>query len=230
MHFQAQAQSLPSSLRSKRACSRSRLGMVKTTCRCATGEQTSSATCRAVSNVRFWWQEGQVQRCLQEKATNISWRQSGQRTRAKPSCRSPHLRKAATERCDDRPPVAVLGLEAIVVDLLEGLEMLVQQAPQVGGLRIAWAVEGQRLDTRGRHDGKGTCPARVYARITEHAYTYRQANGAAGRACNWCGGRRLRRTAPFPPRILPVEKVFTTRRRRGSRSTHGEAKGQCGNE
>jgi len=38
-----------------------------------------------------------VQRCLQEKATNISWWQSGQRTRAKPSCRSPHLRKAATD-------------------------------------------------------------------------------------------------------------------------------------
>ena len=34
--------------------------------------QTSSATCSAVSKVRFWWQEGQVQRCLQEKATNIS--------------------------------------------------------------------------------------------------------------------------------------------------------------
>ena len=28
--------------------------------------------------------EGQVQRCLQEKTTNISWWQSGQRTRAKP--------------------------------------------------------------------------------------------------------------------------------------------------
>ncbi len=35
-----------------------------------------------------------MQRCLQEKATNISWWQSGQRTRAKPSCRSPHFRKA----------------------------------------------------------------------------------------------------------------------------------------
>jgi len=36
--------------------------------------------------------------CLQEKATNISCLQSGQRTRAKPSCRSPHFRKAVTER------------------------------------------------------------------------------------------------------------------------------------
>ena len=38
-----------------------------------------------------------MQRCLQEKATNISCLQSGQRTRANPSCRSPHLRKAATD-------------------------------------------------------------------------------------------------------------------------------------
>ena len=35
--------------------------------------------------------------CLQEKATNISCLQPGQRTRANPSCRSPHLRKAATD-------------------------------------------------------------------------------------------------------------------------------------
>ncbi len=47
-------------------------------------QQTSSATWMAVSRARFWWQEGQVQRCLQEKATNISCWQSGQRTRAKP--------------------------------------------------------------------------------------------------------------------------------------------------
>ncbi len=33
----------------------------QTTCRCATGKQTSSATCRSViSKARFWWQEGQV--------------------------------------------------------------------------------------------------------------------------------------------------------------------------
>jgi hypothetical protein len=47
---------------------------------------------------------------------------------------------------DDRPPETILGLKSLVVDLLEGGEMPVQQAPQVGCLRIAWAVEGQRLD------------------------------------------------------------------------------------
>ena len=44
MHVQAHEQSLPSSLRSKRVCSRRRLGMVSTTCRWATAAQTSSAT------------------------------------------------------------------------------------------------------------------------------------------------------------------------------------------
>ena len=75
--------------RSKRVCSRRRLGMVKTTCRCATGRQTSSATWIAVSNARFWWQDGQ--------AGTVA-----QRTRANPSCRSPHLRKAATD-CSTMP-------------------------------------------------------------------------------------------------------------------------------
>ena len=37
-------------LRSKRACSLSRLGIVSTTCRCATGAQTSLVTWMAVSN------------------------------------------------------------------------------------------------------------------------------------------------------------------------------------
>jgi hypothetical protein len=46
----------------------------------------------AVIRVRFWWQLGQRQRCWQEKATNISCRQSGQRRRAKPKCKSPQRR------------------------------------------------------------------------------------------------------------------------------------------
>jgi len=42
---------------------------------------------------------------------------------------------------DDRFPVAVLGLVPIVVNLLKRVKMPVDQTPQVGGLRIAWAVE-----------------------------------------------------------------------------------------
>ena len=59
---------------------------------------------------------------------------------------NPFLQIAALEKgrhrlFDDRPPVAILGLIALVVDLLKGVKMLIEQAPQVGGLRIAWVVE-----------------------------------------------------------------------------------------
>ena len=70
------------------------------------------------------------------------------------------LEKGRHGALDDRPPEAVLGRKPLVVDLLEGLEMLVQQPPQVGGLRIAGAVQRQRLDTRRRHDRKGSSAAR----------------------------------------------------------------------
>ena len=48
----------------------------------------------------------------------------------------------------DRALEAALGRKPLVVDLLEGGEMLVQQPPQIGGLRIAGTVQRQRLDTR----------------------------------------------------------------------------------
>jgi hypothetical protein len=57
---------------------------------------------------------------------------------------------------DDRAPEAVLGRKPLVVDLLEGVEMLVQQLPQIGGLRIAGTVQRQRLDTRGCHSRKSS--------------------------------------------------------------------------
>ena len=49
--------------------------------------------------------------------------------------------------------------------LLEWLEMLLQQPPQVGGLRIAGAVQGQGFDTRGDHDRKGTGSAGSMAEL-----------------------------------------------------------------
>jgi hypothetical protein len=51
------------------------------------------------------------------------------------------LEKGPHGALDDRAPEAVLGRKPLVVDLLEGLEMLVQQPPQVGGLGIARAVQ-----------------------------------------------------------------------------------------
>ena len=73
--------------------------------------------------------------------------------------------------------------------LLEGLEVPVQQAPQVGGLRIARAVQGQRVDTRGGHDRQGTCPVLVYATTLDPMYTFCQ----AGRPSLWLDPRGFHR-------------------------------------
>ena len=136
-----------------------------------------------------------MQRCLQEKATNISWWQSGQRTRRGTRYSgSAFVQVAALEEgrhtaLDDRAPEAVPGRKPLVVHLLEGLEMLIQQPPQVGGLRIAGAVQRQGLDTRGDHGRKGTGPIMVYAPSLDHMYTSRQA-GMPAPACNGQLARR----------------------------------------
>ena len=122
-----------------------------------------------------------MQRCLQEKATNISWWQSGQRMRrgtrysGSALLQVAALQKCLHRACDDRVPEAILGRKPLVIDLLEGLEMLLQQPPQVGGLRIAGAVQRQRLNTRGGHDRQGTGPVLVYATPLDQMYTSCQA-------------------------------------------------------
>jgi hypothetical protein len=65
---------------------------------------------------------------------------------------------------DDGAPETVAGRKPLVIDLPEGLEMLVQQAPQVGGLRVAGAVQREGLDARDGHDRKGTEPGMVYTK------------------------------------------------------------------
>ena len=85
---------------------------------------------------------------------------------------------------DDRPPEAVLGLESLVVDLLEGRKALVHQAPQAGGLRIAWTVQRQGLDTRGGHGRQGSGPGIVYTLSLEPLIPSRQAGvSSLGRNC-----------------------------------------------
>jgi hypothetical protein len=66
-----------------------------------TAAQTSRAMCSATARARFWWQLGHRQRPRQEKATKSSEPQWGQRTRAKPSCRSPQA-----SPCRQAPPGA----------------------------------------------------------------------------------------------------------------------------
>ncbi len=48
------------------------------------------------------------------------------------------LEKGSHRVLDDGTPVTVLGLKAFVVNLLEGVKVLVDQAPQIRRLRIAW--------------------------------------------------------------------------------------------
>ena len=53
---------------------------------------------------------------------------------------------------NDRSPVAILGLVLLVVNLLKRVKMLVDQTPQVGGLRIAGAIKNRRFGTRRSHE------------------------------------------------------------------------------
>jgi len=61
------------------------------------------------------------------------------------------LEKGSHRLLDDWPPVTVLLLKTLVTDLLEGVKMLIEQSPQVGGLGIAWTLERSGLDTGGDH-------------------------------------------------------------------------------
>ena len=51
------------------------------------------------------------------------------------------LEKGCHGLLDDRPPIAVLGLKAFIVDLLEGVKVFVDHAPQIRRFRITWLVE-----------------------------------------------------------------------------------------
>ncbi len=48
------------------------------------------------------------------------------------------LEKRCHAAVDHRSPEPVLGLIALVIHPAERVKMLIQQLPQVGGLRIAW--------------------------------------------------------------------------------------------
>jgi len=59
----------------------------------------------------------------------------------KPFLQIAALEKGCHRLFDDRPPEPVLGLITLVVDLLEGVKVLVERPPQVGGLGIAWPIK-----------------------------------------------------------------------------------------
>ena len=58
--------------RLKRKYGRSILGMPKVKCRCGTGNRIVSVSNAPKSWTFFWWQDGQNQRPLQEKASKYS--------------------------------------------------------------------------------------------------------------------------------------------------------------
>ncbi len=51
-------------------------------------------------------------------------------------------KKGGHAAVDDWSPETVLSLKTLVIHLPEGVKMLIDQSPQVGGLGIAWAVLG----------------------------------------------------------------------------------------
>jgi hypothetical protein len=67
---------------------------------------------------------------------------------------------------NDRSPVAVLGLVPLVINLLKRVKILVDQTPQVGGLRIARVVEYRRFDTRRSHEKNALSSPMVANRTT----------------------------------------------------------------
>jgi hypothetical protein len=116
------------------------------------------------------------------------------------------LEKGRHRAFDDRAPEAILGRKPLVIDLLEGLEMLVQQPPQVGGLRVAGAAQREGLDARDGHDRKGTGPGMVYTPSLEHMYTSGQADA---RSPHWkCPrGGHLRRDECSSAALATVENL-----------------------
>ena len=99
-----------------------------------------------------------MQRCLQEKATNISWWQSHTANSGKAFLQIATLEKGCHRLFDDRPPVSILGLKAFIVDLLEGRKVLVDHAPQVRRFRITRLIEGRQFGTGQSHEQRATRP------------------------------------------------------------------------
>jgi len=59
----------------------------------------------------------------------------------------PALEKGCDRAVNDGPPVAILGLESLAVNLPKGLKMPIQQAPQIRGPGIARLIQGQWFET-----------------------------------------------------------------------------------
>ena len=78
----------------------------------------------------------------------------------KPFLQIATFEKGCHRLLDDRPPVAILDLKAFIVDLVEGVKVLVDQTPQIGGLRITWTAERRQLEAGLSHAQHATPDSR----------------------------------------------------------------------
>ena len=97
---------------------------------------------------------------------------------------------AAAEECrdgplDDRSPETVLGREPLRVDLPKGVEVPLHQPPELGGPRIARAVQGPRFDAGGDHGLKASRPGVQPPSVCTHVH-FRSSRGCGSR---WQPGR-----------------------------------------
>ncbi len=151
-----------------RVWSRSRFGMVSTTCRCGTGARSvESNHCVQIAR-RLAWQLGQKYRHLHEKANRYSCAQSSQRTRAKPCSSTSHARNLpATCATTGRhgPPRAVVPHEGVVVDGLQPVQMVRHQPKERRRLWASGFVDAARRRRRVGHRRFESRERRAYARL-----------------------------------------------------------------
>jgi len=62
------------------------------------------------------------------------------------------LEESRNRAVDNRPPVAILSLETLAINLPKGLKVPVQQTPQIRGPGIARLIQGQRFETGQAHE------------------------------------------------------------------------------
>ena len=78
----------------------------------------------------------------------------------------PALEKGCHRSLDHRAPETVLALKPFLVDLLEGVKMLVDQTPPFGCMRIAWLVPYGQFGTRDNHEENALSGSHVGNRKT----------------------------------------------------------------
>ena len=168
MQVHAQEESFPSGLRSKRVCRLSRLGIVSTTCRWATGAQIFLGHMQRGQQGAFLVAGGTGTALLAGKGHEHLVVAVGAANPRKAFFQIATFEKGSHAPIDHRSPEAVLGLKSLVIDLAERLKMLIHQPPQIGSTRITWPIHGQRFGACKRHDQAAHRRRRAHGARVEH--------------------------------------------------------------